>query len=56
MRTWGVVPLLLPAAPAADPLAAAVAAAAEAGWMPTGFRTVVVAGTPFDSIRVIENR
>lgn len=56
MLTWGVVPLLLPPAPAADPLAAAIAAAADAGWMPTGFRTVVVAGTPFDSIRVIENR
>lgn len=56
MLIWGVVPLLLPSAPAAEPLTAAINAAADAGWMPAGYRTIVVAGSPFDSVRVVENR
>ncbi len=55
MLIWGVTPLLMPAAPAVDPIAAALRTAAAAGWMPVGTRTVVAAGSPFDSVKVIQN-
>ncbi len=51
---WGVVPLLLPDLPAADPLTAALRTAEKAGRIPQGRQVVAVSGDPFHTLRIVK--